>query len=66
MRHGNGLDYALRAWVHDEIQIGCDPALAEHIRDIAIAQTSIAGGLFNFNCRLDGEGKIGINWKECH
>jgi len=66
-KHGWDGDFALMAWVHDEIQVACrTKEIAEDA--VRIAQESIrrVQKFFNFNCQLDTEGKIGRTWMDCH
>lgn len=66
-KHGWDGDFALMAWVHDEIQVACrTKEIAEDV--IKIAQDSMreTQEFFKFNCQLDTEGKIGNDWYECH
>lgn len=67
LMQGWDADFALMAWVHDELQIAC------RNNDIAVKATEASKQaiknvekLFNFRTPLDVESKIGANWKECH
>lgn len=52
--------------VHDEAQIECPKDIAEEVGK-AFRQSIIeAGEAFNLRCPLDGEYKIGRNWRETH
>lgn len=52
--------------VHDEAQIECAKNIAEDVGK-AFKQSIIdAGVAFNLRCPLDGEYKIGRNWRETH
>ena len=56
----------LVANVHDEFQFECPPDIAE-IAGLAAKMSIIeAGEYFKLRCPLDGEYKIGRNWKETH
>jgi DNA polymerase I-like protein with 3'-5' exonuclease and polymerase domains len=58
--------YELHANVHDEVQFSC---LAEHADELGqqyVDSIAKAGETLNFKCKLDGEYKIGTNWKETH
>lgn len=52
--------------VHDEAQLECHKDIAEKVGK-AFKQSIIeAGGAFQLRCPLDGEYKIGRNWRETH
>ena len=60
------LPYTMHANVHDEVQFSCSPEHADELgRSFCNALTN-AGQTLNFNCRLDGEYKVGANWAETH
>jgi DNA polymerase I-like protein with 3'-5' exonuclease and polymerase domains len=61
-----GKDYAFVAHIHDEIQTECRPAIAEEVGQIVVQAMRDAGEFFGFKCPIDGEFKIGSNWKETH
>ncbi|WP_197729354.1 MULTISPECIES: DNA polymerase [Rhizobium] len=61
-----GRDYAFVAHIHDEIQTECRPELAEEVGQIVVEGMRAAGTFFAFGCPIDGEFKIGNNWKETH
>ena len=66
-KHGWDGDFAMMAWLHDEIQVACrTKEVAEDC--IRIAQDSMrqAQSFFNFKCQLDTEGKYGHSWYDCH
>ena len=56
----------LVANVHDEIQFECPPDIAEEAGKECRQAIIDAGVYFNLRCPLDGEYKIGRNWKETH
>ena len=56
----------LVAWVHDEFQIECPQGIAEDVGKAAKQAIIQAGVEFNLRCPLDGEYKIGKNWRETH
>ena len=58
--------WAALAWVHDENQIASRPSIAEDVGRIMVESIRAAGEHFNWRCPLDGEAKIGRNWKETH
>jgi DNA polymerase I len=61
-----GKDWIQMANIHDEYQLAVVPAIADRVSVIAVEAIKEAGVLLNFNCPLDGEAKIGMNWAECH
>lgn len=61
-----GRDFAFVAHIHDEIQTECRPAIAEEVGQIVVQAMRDAGEFFGFKCPIDGEFKIGSNWKETH
>jgi len=52
--------------VHDEFQIECPQRIAEDVGKAAKQAIIQAGVDFNLRCPLDGEYKIGKNWRETH
>jgi hypothetical protein len=60
------LPYTMHANVHDEVQFSCDPKHAEELGQSFCNALTKAGQVLNFNCRLDGEFKVGANWAETH
>ena len=54
----------LVAWVHDEVQVECDEAIADHVGKLAVEAFQLAGLHFNFRCPITGEYKIGKTWAE--
>jgi len=62
-----GIDYEFVVNVHDEFQIEVfNPENAEKFGNMANAAITQAGEHFKFRCRLDGDFKVGLNWKETH
>lgn len=61
-----GKDYAFVAHIHDEIQTECRPAIAEEVGLIIVEAMRKTGEFFGLSCPIDGEFKIGNNWKETH
>jgi len=61
-----GIDYEYVLNVHDEIQTECRPEIAEIVGQTAVESIRKAGEYFKFRCPLDGEYKMGKNWKETH
>ena len=56
----------LVANVHDEFQFECPKDIAEEAGKAARMSIVEAGEYFNLRCALDGEYKIGANWRETH
>lgn len=56
----------LVANVHDEFQFECPQEIAEEAGKAARMSIVEAGEHFNLRCPLDGEYKIGANWRETH
>lgn len=66
-KHGWDGDFAMMAWLHDEVQVACrTKEIAEDCVRIAQESMRQTQKFFNFNCQLDTEGKIGTNWYSCH
>lgn len=67
LTHGWEGDFAYLAWVHDEMQVACR---TKEIAEIVVAEAQAAmrdtQEFFKFRTQLDTEGKIGLNWAECH
>lgn len=64
--HKWGRDYALMAWVHDEIQVECRPGLGEVIAKEAVEAAVRAGEFFKLRCPSSGEAKQGRSWAHTH
>ena len=52
--------------VHDEWQVECHEADAQTVGQYGIESIKEAGVVFQMTCPLDGEFKVGNNWKETH
>ena len=66
-RHGWDGDFALMAWVHDEMQCACrNLSIAEDFARFSQEAMRETQEYFNFRVQLDTEAKIGKNWYECH
>lgn len=61
-----GKHYAFVAHIHDEIQTEALPRIAEEVGRVVVEAMRGAGRFFNFKIEIDGEFKIGRNWKETH
>ncbi|GAB5503461.1 DNA polymerase [Pyruvatibacter sp.] len=64
--HGWDGDYAVVAWVHDELQIMCRKEIAEEVGQVAVECCALAGEHYDFRCPLTGEFKIGDSWRDTH
>jgi len=62
----NGWAVKLVANVHDEIQFECSPDIAEEAGKACVQSIREAGLAYNLRCPLDGEYKIGLNWRMTH
>jgi DNA polymerase I-like protein with 3'-5' exonuclease and polymerase domains len=62
----NGWGVKLVANVHDEIQFECSPDIAEEAGKACVQSIREAGVAYNLRCPLDGEYKVGANWRETH
>lgn len=66
-KHGWDGDFAMMAWVHDEVQVACRTQdIAEDCVRIAQESMRQTQEFFKFNCQLDTEGSVGKNWFNCH
>lgn len=61
-----GKDYEFVANIHDEFQIEVKQEHAEFVGQTAKEAIRLAGEHFKFRCPLDGEFKIGDDWKGTH
>lgn len=61
-----GKDWANAAHVHDELQVECRTDIAEEVGQVIVDAMRACTDHFNFQCPIDGEFKIGDNWKDTH
>lgn len=61
-----GVDYEYVANVHDEVQIECQPEIAEFVGKTAAQAIRKSGDKLGFKCPLAGNYEVGSNWKETH
>ena len=61
-----GVEYKFVANVHDEWQIETKKEHANIVGELAVEAIREAGRVYNLFCPLDGEYKIGRNWRETH
>ncbi|AFU86602.1 DNA polymerase I [Caulobacter phage CcrRogue] len=66
--HGWDGDYAVLAWVHDEMQVAVrdDPAIKEICRRNIVDAAKEAGHRFDFRLPVDVDVKWGRTWAETH
>jgi DNA polymerase I-like protein with 3'-5' exonuclease and polymerase domains len=62
----NGWDAKFVANVHDEFQIECRADIADLVGQAGKQAIIDAGLSYNLRCPLDGEYKVGRNWRETH
>lgn len=64
-----GIIYKYVNWIHDEWQIELptkDLTIAKRCGIIQVQAIEEVGRLYNLNCPLTGESKIGTNWQQTH
>jgi len=61
-----GRDWAMVAHVHDEMQVECKKEIADHVGRVLVQSMRRAGEHFGFRVPIDGEFKIGSNWRDTH
>lgn len=62
----HGQRWAQLLWVHDEHQLESQPPVAELVGTTVSAAIQAAGADLGVRCRMDGEYKIGKNWRDTH
>jgi DNA polymerase I-like protein with 3'-5' exonuclease and polymerase domains len=62
----NKIDAKFVVNVHDEFQIECNKDIADVVGKAAVQSIKEAGIAYNLRCPLDGEYKVGRNWRETH
>jgi DNA polymerase I-like protein with 3'-5' exonuclease and polymerase domains len=60
------IKYKFVANVHDEWQVEVEESRAEEVGNMGVIAIEEAGVVLNMRCPLDGEYKVGYNWKETH
>lgn len=60
------LNAYLLACVHDETQTEVIPDHVEEYIDVSLGSIKLAQQHYKLHIPLDGEAKVGSNWKECH
>jgi len=58
--------YEFVANIHDEVQIQVKDEYAERVAEICVSTFLEVTEEFNFRILLEGEAKVGNNWKETH
>lgn len=58
--------WAALGWIHDEVQLAVCPKIATRSADILLDSIRHMTTHFRFRVPLDGEAKIGNNWRDCH
>lgn len=61
-----GRDWALIAHVHDELQTETKESIADEVGKILVQSMQEAGRYYNLRCPVDGEYKVGNNWRDTH
>lgn len=59
-------DFGLVLHVHDEFQVECRPEIAEELGKLGAESMTKAGEHYQFNCRIDGDYKVGKTWADTH
>jgi DNA polymerase I-like protein with 3'-5' exonuclease and polymerase domains len=62
----DGYEYKQLGVIHDEIQIECDPAIADEIGSLVVEAMEQTTDYYKLNCPITGEYKIGKSWNETH
>lgn len=61
-----GVDYEFVGNIHDEVQIQVKEEYAERVAEVCVSTFKEVTDYFSFRILLEGEAKIGSNWKETH
>lgn len=64
--HGWDGDFAMLAFVHDEIQTAVRTDAADVYEKIVLDAAVAAGEFFELQCPIKADAKRGQNWAECH
>jgi DNA polymerase I-like protein with 3'-5' exonuclease and polymerase domains len=65
-KHGWDGDFAMLAWVHDEIQVAVREEIADHAQGVALESALAAGEFYEFRLPTEADAKIGRTWAETH
>lgn len=60
------IPFKLLGTFHDEVQAETSPDHADTVGDCFTQSIKWVGNYLQLNCALDGEYKVGANWKDCH
>jgi DNA polymerase-1 len=66
LKHGWSGQYAICAWVHDELQIAVREEHVEAVKKASIDAALEAGEFFKLRIPIAAEAKVGNNWAETH
>jgi DNA polymerase-1 len=61
-----GIPYRFLLNVHDEVQVETPTQYAEQVAKLGVEAIKQAGVVLKLRCPLDGEAKIGANWRDTH
>lgn len=61
-----GRDYAIVAWVHDEVQLTVRPERVALIKQMLVEAIAGAGKYYGFACQLAGNADEGRTWRDTH
>lgn len=64
--YGGPGDFAMLAFVHDELQTATHPLFAEEFAKLCEESAVSAGQYFNYPCPVEADSKVGYNWAQCH
>jgi DNA polymerase-1 len=53
-------------FVHDELQVSCDPAIADEVGQLGVKAIRKAGEYLKMRVPMEGEYKIGESWRTTH
>ena len=62
----HGDKWGLLLWMHDEIQIECDPDIADGVGEIVSLCIRDAAAFYKIKCPHLGNYSIGLNWADTH
>lgn len=62
----HGKRWAQMLWVHDEWQLECEREIAQEVGEVICESIASAGRKLGLRCPMEGEYKIGGNWRETH
>jgi DNA polymerase-1 len=61
-----GVDWHQHGMIHDEIQLSCRPGIQNDIIQLVLNAFPVAGNIFNFQCKIEGDAKTGYTWYDTH